>query len=203
MMSRGFFSAFVASFAIILIISFFQSYLVQEKTAIREAEVGVLQQSLSKDWFLLRNALTNFASEAILESIETNFSPGPSSCAIPSATDYAPDINAYWDDVVTYMNGQFGVNCDVNLSGDLQRSLEGPSAPINEIRSRSRGYGLLSCTRSSGVASLSITRPFVIRKDVRTTLGPGGCTVRIFDILGDNPSAGIPFERLDVEKTYP
>ena len=202
-MSKGFFSAFVASFAVILIISFFQSYLVQEKTSIREVEVGVLQQGLSKDWFLVRNALTNFASEAILESIETNYSPGPSSCTIPITTNYAPDINAYWDNVVTYMNGQFGVNCDVNVSGDLQRTLEAPSAPINEIRSRSRGYGILSCSRSTETAFLSITRPFVIRKDVRTTLGPGGCTVRIYDILGDNPPAGIPFEKLDVEKTYP
>ena len=205
MNSRAFFSIFVSAFAVIFLISFFYAQSVRFETQSRETEMGILQQSLSKDWFLTRNALSNFASDAILSSIEAQYSPSLSQCNSGTILnlDFADDINDAWDSVTFYTNQNFGTNCDVNLSGDMEVLLENSPPDVEKVLSGERAYGLLSCTRSTPNATLTLTRPFVIRKDVRVKLTPlVSCDVNVFDILGDNGSTVI-FEKQDVNKSYP
>lgn len=208
MNSKGFFSVFVAAFAVIFLISTFYSQSVQFESQSRAAELGVLQQELSKDWFMVRNALVNFASDAILFSIEEQYTAANGALSITECNsneitsyDYASDVNDYWHSAVLQMNKRFGTNCDVNVSGDVRQYFEGPSIPMNSVLDAERAYGLLSCTRSSAKSSLTIKQPFVIRKDVRV---PASCTIEVWDILGSSDAVfPIDFEELDVTQTYP
>lgn len=208
MNSKAFFSIFVAAFAVIFLISLFYAQSVQFETQSRAAELGVLQQALSKDWFMARNALANFASDAMLTKIQLPDPPNPSvNCTTAhfSATDYGPDINDYWHSAILYMNAKFGTQCDVNLSGDIKFLMENSPTP-NEYHGGERAYGLLSCTRSTPHATLTIKRPFVIRKEVTLKYtGPPTnweCDMNVFDILGDNPAGGVVFRKQDANKFY-
>jgi hypothetical protein len=209
MNSKGFFSIFVTAFAVIFLISLFYAQSLHFEIQTRDAELGTLHQALSKDWFLARNALANFASDAILHKISvTDPLPKNSYCGIDfdphynSTFDYGPDINAYWDTAIAYMNTNFGTNCDANLSGDIERQMEGPSAS-EAVRTGERAYGLLSCTRSTAHSTQTLTRPFVIRKEVRNIYLPNiECEVNVFDMLGNNPAEGINFEKLDVNRVF-
>lgn len=207
MISRGFFSIFVTAFAVIFLISLFYAQSLHFEIQTRDAEMGTLHQALSKDWFLARNALSNFASDAILHKISVS-DPLPKNwrCGVDASYDasfnYGPDINAYWDTAIIYMNANFGTNCDVNLSGDLERQIEGSSAS-EVVRTGERAYGILSCTRSTAHTTQTLTRPFVIRKEVRAKLTSGvECDVNVFDVLGNNPSEGINFEKQDVNRAF-
>lgn len=203
-MSRGFFSIFVGAFAVVLLISFFYAQSVHFQVDSHAAELSVIQQSVSKDWFMTRNALANFASDAILEHISLQ-SPPPSlaNCNQSFASlDYAPQVESTWDEAVTYINANFGANCDVNLSVDVQNLLEGINLPAPSVLDESRAYGLLSCTRSTSTGEITIKRPFVIRKDVRIASNGLACVVSVFDILGDNPS-GYRYEKIDVNQAFP
>ncbi len=213
MNSRGFFSVFVGAFAIIFLIATFYAQSIHYESQTRAAELGVLQQELSKDWFLARNALSNFAADGIIFSIERQYNaqhaPGILSAAncIPQdilGYDYAVDVDVYWDTALTHMNNNFGTHCDANLSGDVQDLLEGTSFGQPRVMNGERAYGLLSCTRSSPTATLTVKKPFVIRKNV--TVSPGTtCLISVFDILGsnDDPLLGPAYSKLDVSHGYP
>ncbi len=206
MNSRAFFSVYVALFALIFLISLFYAQRSHFDLQSREAEVGVLHQQLSKDWFLLRNSLSNFASDAILSRIDAQHPFSPVNCNFVDIVnyDYGADINAAWDDVTAHTNTNFGTNCDVNLSGEAYLQFESAVPNPNVVRSGQRAYGILSCTRSTTHATLTLRHAFVIRKEVRVQNIPSvGCVLSVYDRLGDNPSAGINFEKLDVNKTYP
>ncbi len=202
-MSRGFFSIFVGAFAVVLLISFFYSQSVHYQTDSHAAELSVIQQSLSKDWFMTRNALANFASDAILEHIALqNPAPSLGNCNQSFASlDYATQVESYWDEAVKHINDNFGTNCDVNLSVEVQNLVEGITLPAPSVLDEERSYGLLSCSRSTATGALTIKRPFVIRKDVRISSNGLACVVSVFDILGDNPS-GYRYEKIDVNQAF-
>lgn len=203
MMFRGFFSVFVGAFAVVLLISFFYSQSVHIQTDAHAAELSVIQQSVSKDWFMTRNALTNFASDAILEHISLQ-SPPPSlaNCSQSlTSLDYATQVESYWDAAVNQINGRYGANCDVNLSVEVQNLVEGLYLPAPSVLDEERAYGLLSCSRATTNGELTIKRPFVIRKDVRIASNGLACVISVFDILGDNPS-GYRYEKIDVNQAF-
>ncbi len=205
MTSRGFFSVFVTAFAVIFLISFFYAQSVQYDSQSRSAELGVMQQELSKDWFMARNALTNFASDAILNKIETNVpAPGPNSCNGLTVLEFNDAVDNYWDAATSYMNARFGTNCDANLSVDVQNRLENLALAVPSVLNDKRAYGILSCSRSTSTSSLTVVRPFVIHKRITTTDSAAiECDVNVFDVLGDNPTPGnYRYSKQDVNKAF-
>ncbi len=205
MISRGFFSVFVSAFAVIFLISFFYSQSVQYNTQFHSAELGVVSQSLSKDWFMVRNALENFASDAILQKIATQLPPPGPNC-VPTNYDtleFNDAVEAYWDNATLYMNTNFGTNCDVNLSVYMQNRLEGLALTSPSVRDDKRAYGILSCTRASSNSSLTVSRPFVIHKNIVITPSFVNCNVEVFDVLGSNSLPGsTPYSKLDVSQVF-
>gem|GEM_PF-6927544 len=168
----------------------------------------MLHQQLSKEWFLVRNALSNFTSDAMLNhvrAVDGVIDYDGCNAYVPSSSNFASDVNSYWDQVTNYSNLRFSTNCDVNLSGGIELQMEGPSLTIEELRSNERAYGLLSCSRATNNASLTITRPFVVRKLVEKDYpSPGQCRISVYDILGtnDNPALKYSHRKLDVNATF-
>lgn len=208
MNTRAFFSVFVTLFAIIFLVSLFHAQHTKQDLQAREMELSMLHQHLSKDWFLARNALSNFTSDAVLNKIKgsVNNYATCASFAVPTTIDFAPDVNAYWDTALNYMNARFLTHCDANLSGAIEVQMSETYPALEEFRSNERAYGLLSCTRSTNNASLTITRPFVVRKLVeKDIIVPGSaCRISVYDILGtnDNPTLNYSHKKLDVNETF-
>ena len=204
MISRGFFSAFVGAFAIVLLISLLYSQSIQYDAQSNAETLAIVNEQVSKDWFLARNALENFASDAILNDIQTRFSPTPPGCnagAINGA-DFSVAVETYFDDTISFMNTNYGLNCDANLDVGVRNTFENPDIPSVRVLSNERAYGLLSCTRSTGDISLTIKHPFVIRKEVVVTGGGAlPCTVSIHDRLGDSPTSS--YDVVDVTQSFP
>lgn len=185
----GFFSAFLAGFAIILMIAVLYASSARSATQSHVDETLIAQQELSKDWFLARNVYVNFASDAIVSQI--------TSCTVSSATDYSSSVTAYWVAARAFMLATYGVDCNALLDSDLKASFEGPLEENMEVQDNAPAYALLHCKRTIGKTTLELTHPFVIRKDIRVT-GPGpACTVDVYDVLGD------PAGTIDVTKTFP
>ncbi len=208
MNTRAFFSVFVGVFAIALLISTLYVQSVRYETEFRVEELSVLNQELSKDWFLARNAYVNFASDAILASIESQYllaqgvplSNVSCNAIVIQGFNYAPFVESYWDNASDFMETRYGLNCDVNLDVELYNAFETPDIVVSEVRDTLRAYGLLSCSRSSSHGAQTITHPFVIRKDVRVTSAPLECDVNVFDVLGS--TVANPFEKQDVNKAF-
>ena len=205
MRSQGFFSVFVGAFAIALLISLLYSQSVQYDSQSQAESLAIVNEQVSKDWFLARNALENFAADAILFDIRTPSSPSSSNCnaGVISGANFGTEVENYFDQATTFMHVNYGLNCDANLDVRVHNTLENTSlSPPEAVRSDTRAYGLLTCTRSSGDVSLTITHPFVLRKEV--AVSGGGvvpCVVNIYDRLGDTGSPA--YRVLDVTQSFP
>ncbi len=168
-MNRGFFSAFLAGFAIILMIAVLYTSSARSTTQSHVDETLIAQQELSKDWFLARNVFVNFASDAIASKI--------TSCSPPS--DYGDVVANYWSVARTHMLTAYGVDCIASLDGDLKESF----GFLNDtmVTDNDPAFALLHCSRTIGETTLELTHPFVIRKNVEIIPGVPSCTVNVYD----------------------
>jgi hypothetical protein len=194
---RGFFSAFVALLGVLLLISLLYTQSGRNAATFEAGDVVMVQQLLSRDWVLARNAYSNFAADAMAQQVVSN----DSSHACTAPTDFSVEVNNYWNAVYIQLK-KYGVDCRAVLSADLQSALEGFSFP--QVGDDARAYAILTCIRSIGNVDLNIQHPFVFRKDVQVySSGIGVCDVNVFDTLGKEANSPIPpYIKQDANRSY-
>lgn len=213
-MNRGFFSVFVATFAIVFLIGLTYTQSSRFPTESTEERILVLQQQLSKEWFMARNAYVNFSSDAIFEQVASNNpnSSGVAGCNpawVDPAVDFGPSVQSYWDSVYGYLRTNYGVDCRAVLDVDVHNKLESTNLSGPEtVTNGSRAYARLTCLKNGGGIDLNLTHPFVIKKKMEISLNTGvQCDVNVFDIMGDIPQLGVfppvPYKELDVNQAFP
>lgn len=183
MNSRGFFSVILATFAVILFIALIYAQSARDDTETRANQLLAVQQELSKNWFMARNAYSNFAADAMADQIKTDVPPA--ACTFPVATtDFSGNIQSYWDDVKDMLESK-GIDCTAVLSNELYNDLGESNHASLEVHSGERAYGILTCLASAGSTTLNMTQPFVIKKEVLVSVPSiGQCNVQVYDNLG-------------------
>ena len=197
MMTRGFFSGFVAIMGVLFLIALFYSQSTRDEAVSLADEWVVGQSYLSNDWALARNAYSQFASDAIASHIRTI-----GTCAEPGATNFAPTLETHWDGVHNYLLTH-GVDCVARIDIELQNDM-GVLSPTEMVQDNARAYGILTCTRTIAGTPSTLQHPFVIWKDVEVSTSPGNvCNVTVYDNLGkDGYSAPPSHVAIEVQDTF-
>jgi hypothetical protein len=130
----------------------------------------VIQQSLSKEWFLARQSYSQFASDAIAESLDAQLT-GPFSAAScptgPIASDFAPAVALRWNDVNVFLQHNVDVNCQATISPTLELGACGaPCAPYGDVRSQQDVFVELICSKTIGGVHHQLAYPFTLNKKI-------------------------------------
>lgn len=191
---KGFFSTVVVGMAVILLIAIFyaqQSQLTSEQETTRSL---LVQQALSKEWFLARQAYSQFASDAIAETVDVQLN-GPfnaGSCPNgPLGADFAAAVATRWNDVNVFLQQHADVNCSASISAGLESNACGIAcAPFGELRSQQDVFVSLVCTKDAQGTLHQLAYPFTLNKRIELSWDSLTSTCRV--IVSDNiPSAPI------------
>lgn len=198
MMTRGFFSGFVAIMGVLLLIALFYAQSTRNEAVSLTDEWVVGQSSLARDWALARNAYSQFASDAIADEIRVS-----NNCSVPGSSNFASIIGTHWLSVRSYLLSTYGVDCVANMDVELQNDM-GVASVLPEALDNTPAYAILTCTRTIGGFPATLQHPFVIWKDVEVTMSPGNvCHVTVYDKLGKDGYASPPsYVSIEVQDTF-
>lgn len=166
---RGFFSTVVVGMAVILLIAIFyaqQSQVISEQESVRSL---IVQQSLSKEWSLARQAYSQFASDAIAEALDAQLN-GPFSVATcpngPVGADFSAAIAVRWNDVNLFLQQNLDVNCHAVISPSLESSACGLAcSPYGDVISGQDVLVSLTCSKQASNGGLhQLSFPFTLNK---------------------------------------
>lgn len=185
---RGFFSVVVVGMAVILLIAIFyaqQSQLVSEQETTRSL---VVQQTLSKEWFLARQAYSQFAADAIAEALDTQLNGPFSAGSCPNGSvggDFTTAVNARWADVNVFLQNNADVNCWAIIAPALESSACGIAClPYGEIRSQQEVFVQLTCAKDIQGVLHQLSYPFTLNKRIELNWNSVGSTCSV--IVSDN-----------------
>ncbi len=190
---RGFFSTVVVGIAVILLIAIFYAQQSQQLSQNEMARSLVVQQSLSKEWFLARQAYSHFASDAIVEALDAQLT-GPfslASCSGPIATDFAPAVALRWNDVNVFLQQNVDVNCQAVISPTLELATCAPAGcpPYGDVRSQGDVFVELICSKNINGIQHQLAYPFTLNKKIELSWNAAlsQCHVIVSDAIPVSP----------------
>lgn len=192
---RGFFSTVVVGMAVILLIAIFyaqQSQVISEQESMRSL---IVQQSLSKEWSLARQAYSQFASDAIAEAMDVQLN-GPFSAGTcpngPVGADFSTAVGLRWNDVNVFLQQHLDVNCHAIISPSLESSACGSAcAPYGDVISGQDVLVSLTCSKQASNGRLhQLAFPFTLNKLIVLSWDAPSSSCRV--MVSDNiPSPSI------------
>jgi hypothetical protein len=190
---KGFFSVIVVVMAMLLLVGATYWLQAQQQSDQSSQQSLVAQQTLSKEWFLARNAYSRFASDAIAEAIDTTynapFSAGNCTNAAAYAMDFTPRVTQRWNDVNVFMQQHYDVNCAAIISPSLEQGACGAACgpPFGVVAHAQDVFVELTCTKTINGHTFTLAHPFVLNKFVNISLTGPTCAVDVSDYIPSAP----------------